>query len=173
MAEQADGSKIKTYLRGINLIASEIDRVVYYYIFNEHGDVTQLWSQSGTCKALYEYDAFGIERNHDKEDENPLRYCGEYLDLELNTYYLRARSYRPATGRFSTEYSVRGIIRKFSNDMKVSDPLSLNLYTYTHNNPRYFQDPGGHFVISTTVLIAIGLATVGAVVGGFNWKLHC
>ncbi len=51
--------------------------------------------------------------------------------------------------------------------MKVPDPLSLNLYTYTHNNPLYFQDPSGHFVISTTVLVAIGLAAVGAVVGGF------
>ena len=69
MAEQTDGGKIKTYLRGINLIAREIDRVIYYYIFNEHGDVTQLWSQNGTCKASYEYDAFGVERNPDKEDE--------------------------------------------------------------------------------------------------------
>ena len=51
--------------------------------------------------------------------------------------------------------------------MKVPDPLSLNLYTYTHNNPLYYQDPSGHFVISTTVLVAIGLAAVGAVVGGF------
>jgi hypothetical protein len=26
-----------------------------YCIFNEHGDVTQLWSQDGTCKSSYEY----------------------------------------------------------------------------------------------------------------------
>ena len=38
MAEQTDDGKIKTYLRGINLIAREMDRMVYYYIFNEHGD---------------------------------------------------------------------------------------------------------------------------------------
>ena len=75
--------------------------MVYYYIFNEHGDVTQLWSQSGTCKASYEYDAFGVERNLDKEDENPFRYCGEYFDLSSGTYYLRARDYRPGTGRFT------------------------------------------------------------------------
>ncbi len=59
---QTDASKIKTYLQIINLIAGEIDRVVYYYIFNEHGDVAQLWSQSGTCKASYEYDSFEVER---------------------------------------------------------------------------------------------------------------
>ena len=103
VVEQTDGENIRTYLRGINLIAGEIDRVVYYYILNEHGDVTQLWNQNGTCKASYEYDAYGIERNLDKEDENPFRYCGEYLDLETNAYYLRARYYRSVTGRFLTE----------------------------------------------------------------------
>ncbi len=106
VAEQTDGEKIKTYIRGINLIAREIDRVVYYYILNEHGDVTQLWSQSGTCKALYEYDAFGVERTPDKEDENPFRYCGEYFDLSSSTYYLRARDYRSSTGRFLAEDSI-------------------------------------------------------------------
>ncbi|GLB27418.1 hypothetical protein LXJ15735_36590 [Lacrimispora xylanolytica] len=50
VAEQIDNQKIKTYLRGINLITCEKDNVVYYYIFNEHEDVTQLWSQSGACK---------------------------------------------------------------------------------------------------------------------------
>jgi hypothetical protein len=42
VAEQADGEQIKTYIRGINLTAGGFDRVVYYYILNEHGDVTQL-----------------------------------------------------------------------------------------------------------------------------------
>ncbi len=128
VAEQTDGEKIKTYLRGINLIAREIDDMVYYYILNEHGDVTQLWSQSGTCKASYEFDAFGVERNPDKKDENPFRYCGEYFDLSSDTYYLRARNYRPATGRFLTE-----------------DPIcdGLNWYTYANNNPVMLYDSSG------------------------------
>lgn len=135
VAEQADGGKIKTYLRGINLIVIEIEHVLHYYIFNEHGDVTQLWNQDGTCKASYEYDAFGIERDPDKDDENLFRYCGEYYDLETKTYYLRARSYDPATSRMLNEDSYRG-------DFK--DPLSLNLYTYCYNNPVYYYDPDGH-----------------------------
>lgn len=167
VAEQTDGGKVITYLRGINLIAREIDRVVYYYIFNEHGDVTQLWSQGGACKALYEYDAFGVERNPDKEDENPFRYCGEYYDLDSSTYYLRARDYRPVTGRFISEDMLRCVKNQLPNEREVLDPLSLNLYTYVYNNPLYYQDPGGHFVISTTALVAIGLAAVGAAIGGF------
>ena len=149
MAEQTDDGKIKTYLRGINLIVREIDRVVYYYIFNEHGDVTQLWSQSGTCKASYEYDAFGIERDPDNEDENPFRYCGEYYDSSSGIYYLRARYYDPATSRMLSEDSVWSSKVKLANGQEIDDPLSLNLYTYCHNDPINFIDPSGHDRIGT------------------------
>ena len=168
VAEVTDSSKIKTYLRGINVIASEIDRVVYYYIFNEHGDITQLWSQSGTCKASYKYDAFGVERNPDKEDENPFRYCGEYIDLETNTYNLRARYYRSVTGRFLNEDIVENTIRKMPNEQIVTDPLSLNKYTYCHNNPIMYHDPSGYAAIpswlKTAAKIALGVVIVGAAV---------
>lgn len=188
VAEQADGEQIKTYIRGINLIAGEIDRVVYYYILNEHGDVTQLWSQNGACKASYEYDAFGVERNLDKEDENPFRYCGEYLDLETNAYYLRARYYRSVTGRFLTEdthWSVNNMIYG-DNPVRIKeckDPLGLNVYTYMPNanairqssnlyvycmnNPNMYQDFNGEFVITTTALLIIGGAALIGTIGGF------
>ncbi len=153
VAEQVAGSKIKTYLRGINLITTEKDSMVYYYIFNEHGDVTQLWSQSGTCKASYEYDAFGVERNLDKEDENPFRYCGEYFDLSSRMYYLRARDYRPVTGRFLTEDPIRD---------------GLNWYAYANNNPIMFDDPSGYAAksswVKTAAKIALGIVVVGAAI---------
>ncbi|WP_100303411.1 RHS repeat-associated core domain-containing protein [Lacrimispora celerecrescens] len=146
VAEQADGEQIKTYIRGINLIAEEIDRVVYYYILK--------------------YDAFGVERNPDKEDENPFRYCGEYLNLETNSYYLRARYYRTVTGRFKSEDTLRCVINQLPNKQEVSDPLSLNLYTYCHNNPVRYTDPTGHlpFLI---VAGLVGLAA-GAIAGGIS-----
>ncbi|WP_313347264.1 RHS repeat-associated core domain-containing protein [Lacrimispora sp.] len=162
VAEQTDDQKIKTYLRGINLIACEKDNVVYYYLFNEHGDVTHLWNQSGVCKASYEYDAFGVERNPDKEDENPFRYCGEYLDIDTNTYYLRARSYRSESGRFLIEDSVEKVTRKMPNEQEITDPLSLNKYTYCHNNPVYYTDPTGH---NPFLVLA---AVAGLVAGGIS-----
>lgn len=186
VAEQTDDGKIKTYLRGINLIAREIDRVIYYYILNEHGDVTQLWSQNGTCKASYEYDAFGIERKPDKEDENPFRYCGEYLDLEMNTYYLKARNYDPTTGRFlseDTHWNPSNIIYG-DNPQKINerkDPLGLNVYTYLPdinairqssslyvycgNNPIMYMDSNGEIFMLIT-------GGIGAVVGGIGGAIY-
>ncbi len=166
VAEQVAGSKIKTFLRGINLIATEKDSMVYYYILNEHGDVTQLWSQSGTCKASYEYDAFGVERNLDKEDENPFRYCGEYLDLSSCMYNLRARDYRPVTGRFTSEDTLRFATNQLPNERTVVDPLSLNLYTYCHNNPTMFADPTGHLPFLAVTGIVGTIA--GAIAGGIS-----
>ena len=50
---------------------------------------------------------------------------------------MRARYYSPSTGRFISRDSFAG-----SNN----DPLSLNLYTYCHNNPVSGTDSTGHFL---------------------------
>ena len=73
--------------------------------------------------------------NIDDSDTNAFRYCGEYYDKETATVYLRARYYNPTTGRFISRDSVTG---------DINDPLSLNLYTYCHNNPIFYLDPTGH-----------------------------
>lgn len=188
VAEQVDGGKFKTYLRVINLIAREIDRVVYYYVFNEHGDVTQLWSQIGTCKALYEYDAFGIERKLENEDENPFRYCGEYFDLSSETYYLKSRHYNPSNGRFLTEDMHWNVNNMIYGDNPVkwnmrnadpNDPLGLkiytympdinaivqngNLYVYCMNNPIEYLDRTGENVAAASEILKWGWTTGGVV----------
>ena len=124
------------YIRGINLIyLQDSAGTKKFYLFNGHGDVVQLTSTVGSVVKSYDYDAFGVEKNPDGADANPFRYCGEYFDKETDTYYLRARYYAPGIGRFTQEDSIRG-----SNN----DPLSLNLYTYCHNDPVNFKDPSGN-----------------------------
>ena len=76
------------------------------------------------------------------------RYCGEYFDKETGTIYLRARYYDPRIGRFITEDSYWG---------KDSDPLSLNLYTYCHNDPVNFFDPNGHLESRDTAAYYSGM----------------
>ena len=96
----------------------------------------------GEVTKKYIYDAFGVEKNIDENDTNAFRYCGEYYDTETGTIYLRARYYNPSTGRFISRDSFAG---------RKSDPLSLNLYTYCHNNPIRYIDPSGHGVISNAI----------------------
>ena len=96
------------YIRGINLISSDMAGTVNYYLFNGHGDVIQLTNSSGNVVKTYNYDAFGNEKAPDLNDNNVFRYCGEYFDKETGTYYLRARYYNPVTGRFISEDSYLG-----------------------------------------------------------------
>ena len=96
---------------------------------------------SGNVIKNYDYDAFGNEKNPDPNDTNVFRYSGEYFDKETGTIYLRARYYDPTIGRFITEDSYTG---------KDADPLSLNLYTYCHNDGVNYFDPTGHKDVVTT-----------------------
>ncbi|WP_113672604.1 RHS repeat-associated core domain-containing protein [Vallitalea guaymasensis] len=132
---EKNNSNYTTYIRGINLIATVVDNNKNYYLFNGHGNVTGLTDVNGDITKQYNYDAFGVEQSPDENDNNPFRYCGEYLDKETGNIYLRARYYNPIVGRFVTEDSYSG---------QANDPLSLNLYTYCHNNPVMFVDPSGH-----------------------------
>ena len=113
------------YSRGINLIFSNAN---CYYLYNAHGDVVQLVDNVGNITKEYRYDAFGVERNKDENDQNPFRYTAEYYDKETGTIYLRMRYYIPHLGRFLTE-----------------DPIKdgLNWYTYVNGNPVNFVDSSG------------------------------
>ena len=74
-----------------------------------------------------------------------MKYAGEYYDEESGLYYLRARYYDPSIGRFISMDSYEG---------DITNPLSLNLYTYVENDPLSYVDPSGHSLIG--VVISIG-----------------
>ena len=125
------------------------------YLYNAHGDVVQLVKNNAVV-ASYTYDAFGNLTSQIGESDNPFLYCGEYYDAETQTYYLRARYYNPANGRFTQQDAWAF--------MDTSDPLSLNLYAYCCNNPVMYVDPHGNFaILATLATIAVG-AAIGAVI---------
>ena len=128
------------YIRGTSLAAAyryqnAVKSDYTYYVQNAHGDVVNLTDTEGAVTKTYRYDAFGVEFHPVTGDVNVFRYCGEYFDTETGTIYLRARYYQASIGRFTQRDTVAG---------KLSDPLSLNLYTYAHNNPIFYFDPSGH-----------------------------
>ncbi len=152
------------YIRGTNLVAKYNYRngnksKYTYYTQNAHGDVVNLTDSTGAVTKTYKYDAFGVEKNIDNSDTNAFRYCGEYYDTETGTIYLRARYYDPEIGRFISRDSFAG---------KNEDPLSLNLYTYCHNNPIAYSDPSGNFILTAIVVGAIAGAVIGGTVGGVS-----
>ena len=189
IGEQTDAELI-TYLRGVNLISRTAAGNTEYYLFNAHGDVTELTSNRAVVTKTYHYDAFGVETAPDPLDENPFRYCGEYFDVETGTYYLRARYYDPDIGRFTqqdTHWNTANSIYG-DNPQKINereDKLGLktysyapqitavmqsgNLYVYGVSNPVAYADISGNFVITTATLLIIGgvilLGTAGGLIG--------
>ena len=120
IAADVSGSTVTKYIRGLQLISSKKGSNENFYTYNGHGDVIQLTNGTGAITKQYSYDAFGVEIDKADNNTNPFRYCREYYDIETDSVYLRARYYRPTTGRFITE-----------------DPImdGLNWYTYCSYEP--------------------------------------
>ncbi|MGG1554860.1 RHS repeat-associated core domain-containing protein [Paenibacillus ferrarius] len=125
------------YIRGDRLLAKKDVSTgqMYYYLYNGHGDVTQIVDRNGNIVNSYQYDEWGNITSQTEGIANSFKYAGEQYDAETGLYYLRARYYDPSMGRFINEDSYEG---------QIDNPLSLNLYTYGHNNPLRFIDPTGH-----------------------------
>jgi RHS repeat-associated protein len=61
-------------------------------------------------------------------------YRGEQYDSDLGLYYLRARYYNPATGRF---------LSRDPEDGKAKIPSTLHKYLYANGDPVNGRDPRG------------------------------
>ena len=142
------GTKATLYYYGLNRTHNSDGEI---YVYNAHGDVIQLVKNNAVVVS-YTYDAFGNITEQIGTSENPFLYCGEYFDAEAQNYYLRARYYNPAIGRF--------IQQDAWGYMDASDPLSLNLYTYCNNNPVMYVDPNGHWLLPALAIGGILLAAL-------------
>ncbi|PYG87269.1 RHS repeat-associated protein [Ruminiclostridium sufflavum DSM 19573] len=139
----SSGNETARNVYGSNLIMREAIRTdgsdifdTYFYLYNGHADVTALLKPDGTIAATYYYDAFGNITDTTGSANNSIAFTGYQYDAETGLYYLNARMYDPKTARFLQEDTYLG---------DPSDPLSLNLYTYCHNEPIMYTDPTGHF----------------------------
>ena len=136
VVKEHDTNGVSAYnVYGTNLISRDVAGQKVYYLYNGHGDVTGLVSSSGTIIASYYYDAFGNIVEQSGNFSNPYRYSSYVYDEESRLYNLNARFYDASIARFMQEDTYLG---------NRSDPLSLNLYTYCHNNPLVYYDPMGH-----------------------------
>ncbi len=121
---------------GLNLLMRKDKGNLVYYMYNGHGDVTNLINEKGEIVGSYYYDAFGKVLESKEDIKNPYKYAGYEYDEETGKYYLKSRMYDPESARFMQEDTYRG---------NGADPLSLNLYTYCVNNPLIYDDQNGHW----------------------------
>jgi RHS repeat-associated protein len=154
LEEWTDDTLTMTYTIGDDVIAQNNSSGVRFLLYDGHGSVRQHANVggnvavyqhqydpgTGTITADYnsfDYDAYGVALTP-LPGEKGLYYSGEYFDDQVQQYYLRARFYDQANGRFTTMDSFVG------ND---SDPQSLHKYLYCHANPINGIDPSGNVMI--------------------------
>jgi RHS repeat-associated protein len=148
------GVELARNIYGSTLIQRKMSGQVLNYFYNGHADVTALIDDAGAIAASYYYDAFGNIVEETGTAQNPYRYAGYEYDKETKNYYLQSRYYNPKIARFLSEDTYRG-------DRK--DPLSLNLYTYCHNEPVMYVDPIGqadllnHYQVGLDALKSLGI----------------
>ena len=137
-----------------------------YYLYNEdiQGSTTSLVKEDGSADATYQYTDFGETIIHgDDQAKNEVCYTGGIYDQSTGLYYLNAWYYNPEDGRFMTEDTYRGDTTKSETG---------HLYVYCANNPVNYVDPSGHFLVSTAVLVGVGVGgIVGAVAGSYKGRL--
>lgn len=132
---------------------------------------------TGAITDTYAYDAFGNTVAQAGSTFNQFQYRGEQLDSTLGLYYLRARYYRPQTGRFLTADKYEGaemgcckpcisgcscnlavntpltstLLSAYRGpedvQRKLTDPKSLHRYAYAEADPANGVDPSGDGVI--------------------------
>ncbi|MGH9383813.1 MAG: RHS repeat-associated core domain-containing protein, partial [Vicinamibacterales bacterium] len=131
------GGDVTTYSHGHDLISQvRSDTGPRYYQYDGLLSTRHLTDKTGTATDAYTYDAFGITLTATGSTPNDFLYRGEQLDPNLGFYYLRARHYMQATGRFLTTDPFEGV---------TFDPPSLHRYLYANADPVNRWDPSGEF----------------------------
>ena len=154
----ANNKVTATYEYGVFREGAEIDGKDYFYEYDGRGSVVGLTNTTGWERETYRYDPYGNTTTSGLKIANPFQYNAEYTDDATDYQYLRARYYRAETGSFITADTYAG---------NITNPLSLNRYIYTHNNPINGKDPSGHILFTTVCLIvaAVTAATAATAYG--------
>ncbi len=117
-----------TYVYGLDLIsATDASGAQTYFTYDGLGSATEVTDGSATVTGTYSYDVFGAIRAQTGTSGNYWQFTGEQRDVSENLYYLRARYYDSATGRFLGR-----------DPMAAAEP-----YAYVSNSPVNLVDPRG------------------------------
>ncbi len=103
LERDGSGTLLRRYLYGPRRISLSTPSATSYYHYDHLGSVVNLTSASGQAQWTYSYEPYGLARAEIQHDpaapDSPMRFAGELVDAS-GLYYLRAREYDPALGRF-------------------------------------------------------------------------
>ncbi len=112
---------------------------LYYDLTDHLGSVVVSTDSKGAITELSDYYPYGNVRLDTKTGLSEQRkYIGQEFDAATNLSYLNARYYDGARGQFLSEDPVFWSIKQ-----NITDPQSLNSYSYANNNPIAKSDPTG------------------------------
>jgi RHS repeat-associated protein len=155
------------YFGGVRI--ARVDRptnLVTYFFSNHLGTASATAHADGTVTGQTDYYPFGGVAFSSGTDANHFRFTGKERDNETCNPgacldYFGARHYSFTIGRFMTpDWAAKPTDVPYAN---FGNPQSLNLYSYTQNNPATFGDPDGHCCDWNDVV-----QTVGGVVNALN-----
>jgi RHS repeat-associated protein len=124
-----------------NLVSAFSGGQSTYYEYDGLGSTDALVSDAQAATDRYRYRAFGLETQYQGTSANDFNFVGQkgyFSDPEISLYFVRARSYDYALGRWVSE-----------------DPMGYaagdaNLYRYVGNNPVNGVDPNGLRILVKT-----------------------
>lgn len=172
--EVENGTPKKHIFLGGTRIATKTSTSTEYYHSDHLGGTNIITNSSGTPTQRLEYSPFGSTYLAQGTSTTNYKYTGKESD-PTGLYYYGARYYDPELGRF---------IQADTYVQDISDPQSLNRYTYCRNNPLVYTDPTGHSWLSKLLKkvgdffsgIVEGIkdnpaAAIGALVGGIAFGM--
>jgi RHS repeat-associated protein len=143
------------------LISQRRGSTVSYYLPDIQGSTRALTSSAAAVTDTYRYSAFGDIETQTGTTLNSYLYTGQQFDTSTGLYSLRARYYDAVVGRFMSRDTF---------PLNHQNPMELNRYVYTANNPITLSDPSGHESFLTTAFTYLNnlqpRQKMGMVVGG-------
>ncbi|MCI5164646.1 MAG: DUF4329 domain-containing protein [Candidatus Electrothrix sp. GM3_4] len=107
---------------------------MYWYHYNNKGDVAGLTKHNGNSHHNYRYDPYGAvipENGNFTDPHNHYILTGKEFDENTGLVWFGARYYEPETGVWMGQDSYRG---------RLNEPMSLHRFGYVNNNPVNFWD---------------------------------
>jgi RHS repeat-associated protein len=124
-------------------IARKSTNGVFYYFSDYLKTASVITDASGTIKAESDYYPWGGELQFVNNDSNHYKFTGKERDGESGLDYFGARYYSNGLGRFVTsDWSATPVPVPYAD---MSDPQSLNQYSYVRNIPTSRVDADGHW----------------------------